>query len=192
VGYLNTHLFHLSGQIDAPLRDELMELSKNFGIALQKVNVLRDVAYDLPKGRRFWPEDVLRKHGLGYETLCAPENRPQAMKVLAEMVENALPYLEDAIEYVTRLPRLAIRIRVFCLIPLFMALESYAKCVGNEDIFNSGKNVKISKPDVARIVRHSFAFAPFNGALRQWFNTCTKEVRQKLESSDRGNGGTKD
>jgi len=185
VGYLNTHLFYLSGQISAELRDELLGLSKNFGIALQKVNVLRDVAYDIPKGRRFWPEDILRDNGLTYETLCAPERRADAMKVLPVMVENALPYLEDAIEYTTRLPRMAVRVRVFCLIPLFMALESYAKCVGNEDIFDSGKNVKISKDDVARIVRHSFVLSPFNGALRQWFRSCTADVRNKLTASGR-------
>ncbi|MBI5178569.1 MAG: squalene/phytoene synthase family protein [Nitrospinae bacterium] len=184
VGYLNTHLFHLSGHIGAELRDELLGLSKNFGIALQKVNVLRDVAYDIPQGRKFWPLDVLQKHGLTYETLCAPERRADAMKVLAEMVENALPYLEDAIEYTTRLPRFEVRVRVFCLIPLFMALESYAKCVGNEDIFNSGKTVKISKEDVARIVRHSFVLSPFNGALRRWFRSCTADVRQKLSATN--------
>ncbi len=180
VGYLNTHLFHLSGGISAGLRDEIMELSKNFGIALQKVNVLRDVAHDIPQGRYFWPQDILEKNGVDYATICEPQHRQNAMNVLREMVENALPYLEDAIEYVTRLPRFAVRIRVFCLIPLFMALESYAKCVENEDIFNSGKNVKISKGDVRRIVRNSFLLATSNWALRAWFDHRANEVRKKL------------
>jgi farnesyl-diphosphate farnesyltransferase len=107
------------------------------------------------------------------------------MEVLRDMVENALPYLEDAIEYVTRLPRLAIRIRVFCLIPLFMALESYAKCVGNGDIFNSGKKVKISKYEVRVIVLKSFLLAVSNTAVRAWFNRRADDVRKKLAAEQR-------
>ncbi len=180
VGHLNSRLFHLSGQLLENPDERFLELAKRFGIALQKVNILRDVAYDVPQGRNFWPLDLLKAHGLSYETLCLPENRKAAMAVLEVIVKDALPYLEDALAYTKRIPRSSIRVRVFCLIPLFMAVESYAKCVDNEDIFNSGKTVKISKSDVARIVRNSFLLAPSNWALQQWFNIGLRTVRQKL------------
>ena len=115
VGHLDTRLFQVGGHISDGLCEELMESAKHFGIALQKVNILRDIAYDIPERRFFWPHDLLKKHGLEYETLCNEQNRPQAMKVLQEVVENALPYLEAAINYVTRLPRRARKVRIFCL-----------------------------------------------------------------------------
>ncbi len=180
VGYLNSRLFHLAGQIPENPDDRFMELAKNFGIALQKVNILRDVANDIPHNRNFWPLDLLAARGLSYQTLCLPENRQKAMTVLDAIVADALPYLEDALAYTKRLPRSAIRVRVFCLIPLFMAVESYAKCVDNEDIFNGGKTVKISKADVARIVRNSFLLAPCNWALQRWFDGGVRAVRQRL------------
>jgi farnesyl-diphosphate farnesyltransferase len=158
-----------------------MGYSKNFGLALQKVNVLRDVAHDIPRGRRYWPLDLIQKNGLTYETLCAKENRASAVKVLDEMVKNALPYLDDAIEYVTRLPRLAVRIRVFCLIPLFMALESFSVCAGNPDVFDSGKLVKISRKDVGRIALKSFFLAVSNRALRRWYDESVASAVKKIE-----------
>ena len=185
VGYLDTRLFHLGGHIGEPLRDELMENSRLFGIALQKVNVLRDVAYDIPEGRHFWPSDVLAKHGLEYDNLCSPDSRPKAMELLNEMVADALPYLDAAIDYVTRLPRTAVRVRVFCLIPLFMAIKSYAVCVGSENVFIKGKKVKLSRAEVNSIVRLSFLLAPSNWALRRWYDNSLRSVAQKVSATRR-------
>jgi farnesyl-diphosphate farnesyltransferase len=181
VGHMNTRLFHLSGAIDEGLRDDLMTRSKNFGLALQKVNVLRDVAHDLPRGRRYWPGALLAKNGLSYDTLCAKANRDAALKVLDEMVRNALPFLDDAIEYVTRLPRSAVRIRLFCLIPLFMALESFSLCVGNPDVFDRGKLVKITRMDVRRIALKALFLSMSNGALRRWYDQSVSAAMMKTE-----------
>ena len=104
VGVLDTRLFKIAGHISGSLSKELMTSAEHFGIALQKVNILRDIAYDIPEKRYFWPQDILNKYGLDYKNLCDEQNRPQAMKVLEEIIDNALPYLEDAIDYVTRLP----------------------------------------------------------------------------------------
>lgn len=180
VGKMDNKLFHLGGEISADLRDELANHSSSYGIGLQKVNVLRDVAYDIPMGRHFWPSDLLEKHGLEYETICLEKKRTQAMRVLREMVENALPYLDSAVEYITRLPKSAARVRVFCTIPLFMAIQSYAKCVDNENVFRKGKKVKISKKEVRKIIRLSFLLVPSNRALRKWYANCLKSVKTKL------------
>lgn len=185
VGYLDTRLFQLGGHIGGRLSEELMENSRQFGIALQKVNVLRDVAYDIPQGRRFWPSDVLGKYGLEYDNLCSADSRPQAMELLDEMVADALPYLDAAIDYVTRLPRTEIRVRVFCLIPLFMAIKSYAVCAGNENVFIKGKKVKLTREEVNGIVRLSFLLAPSNWALRRWYDNSLRPVAQKVSSSRR-------
>ena len=185
VGYLDTRLFRIGGHISETLSRELMDHARRFGIALQKVNVLRDVAYDIPQGRRYWPEEILRNKSLDYDSLCSVEARPQAMQILNEMVIDALPYLADAMEYVTRLPRTAVRIRVFCLIPLFMAIKSYAKCVGNENVFIKGEKVKIDRAEVNGIVRTAFLLAPSNWALRRWFEISMRPVKQKISSQPR-------
>ena len=185
VGYLQTRLFHLGGHISEELRGELMDRSRLFGIALQKVNVLRDVAYDIPQGRYFWPLDIISRHGLEYENLCSADMRPRAMELLDDMVADALPYLDAAIDFVTALPRAAVRVRVFCLIPLFMAIKSYAACVGNENVFIKGNKVKLSRKEVRRIVRLSFLLATSNWALRRWYDKSISSVSQKTSSSSR-------
>ena len=191
VGLLDTRLFKITGHISDALSKELLNSAKHFGIALQKVNILRDIAYDIPKKRYFWPQDILIKYGLDYENLCDEQNRPQAMKVLEEIINNALPYLEDAIDYITRLPRSARKIRIFCLIPLFMAIKSYAKCIGNEDVFIVGKKVKIGKEEVQKIVQNSNIMASSNWALKRWYRDCMKGVKESLTQMNQISAFTK-
>ncbi|MEM4272608.1 MAG: squalene/phytoene synthase family protein [Candidatus Bilamarchaeaceae archaeon] len=135
VGYLINDVLYYNNVISARLRKRLRVHARRFGLALQKVNILRDIAKDLRGGRRYWPEKIIRKYSLSYETICLPENRQLALKVLREQIKDAMKYLHSAIYYIISLPKNAVRVRIACAIPLFMAIESFAKCYGNEEVF---------------------------------------------------------
>ena len=155
VGYLFNDLLFLNKIISKELRDQLRTRAKRFGLALQKVNILRDVAHDVPQGRRYWPIRVMERYELNYETLLERENRQKAMAVLREEIDDAMEYLHAGIQYVIALPKEQLGVRLFCLIPLFMAIESYLACVNNTDVFDSQKTVKISREQVGEIVLRS-------------------------------------
>jgi len=175
IGYLFTDLLHYNGIITDELRRKLRKYARQFGLALQKVNILRDIAHDIRENRRYWPQKLIAKYNLSYESLCLKENREAAMKVLAKQVENARAYLESAMKYVLLLPKKALRVRMFCLIPLFMAIESYVKCA-QCDIFDPAQKVKITKEQVQDIVAKSGLWGTSNERLAAWFSKSMAKV----------------
>ncbi len=177
VGYLINDLLYYNNIINAKLRKKLRVHAKEFGLALQKVNILRDIAKDLRAGRRYWPERIMKKYNLSYDTICLPENRKIALNVLKEQIRDALKYLHSAMYYIVSLPKNAVRVRIACAIPLFMAIESFAKCYGNEEVFDNTKKVKISRMQVYAILAKSMLLSVFNRMLVGWFyESLGKEV----------------
>jgi len=169
VGYLINDVLYHNRIISAELRKKLRIHAKAFGLALQKVNILRDVAKDIQQGRRYWPSTIIERHHLSYETLCLPENRKIAIQILKEQIGDALGYLHSAMYYIISLPKKAVRVRIACAIPLFMAIESFAKCYGNGQVFDAESRVKISRVQVYAILAKSMALSVFNGMLVGWF-----------------------
>ena len=169
IGYLFNDLLFINGIITSGLKRRLHRYACSFGLALQKVNILRDIAEDIGANRRYWPAATMRKYGLTYENLCLAEKRQAALKVLHEQIRNARNYLYSAMKYILLLPEKALRVRMFCIIPLFMAIESYAKCVDNAELFDAEKHVKISREQVQDIVAKSGMWGTNNKRLVGWF-----------------------
>jgi farnesyl-diphosphate farnesyltransferase len=184
IGYLFNDLLFINGIVSRELKAKLRKYAKKFGLALQKVNILRDIAEDIRSGRHYWPRTLIAKYRLSYESLCLKENREKAMEILNKQIEDARQYLYAAMKYVLLLPEKAVRVRMFCLIPLFMAIESYAKCVGNNNIFDGEQKVKITREQVGEIVAKSGALGSSNEKLARWFldsmvNSCPDFVREE-------------
>ena len=169
IGYLFNDLLFINGIITSSLKRRLRRYARSFGLALQKVNILRDIAADIRANRRYWPAAIMKKYGLTYENLCLAEKREAALKMLHEQIRNARNYLYSAMKYILLLPERALRVRMFCLIPLFMAIESYAKCVDNAELFDAGSKVKISRGQVQEIVAKSGMWGTSNKRLVGWF-----------------------
>lgn len=188
IGNLFNDLLFLNAIIDIDLKRRLSRLARHFGLALQKVNILRDIAQDVSSHRYYWPKKLLAKYGLDYNSLCLAENREKALAILREQVADARKYIDAAMKYILMLPKKALRVRMFCLIPLFMAIESYAKCIDNWDIFDSGKKVKIDRAQVNEIVTKSSLWGTSNERLVNWFlssmkNSCPDFVREEYKRS---------
>ena len=176
VGYIFNDLFYYNGVINNKKREHLKGYAKRYGLGLQKVNMIRDLCDDIPKRRYFWPKKAIEREGLAYKTICSEKNREKALLILDEMIKNAVDYLNDGLYYVMSLPRKHLRVRVFCLIPLFMALESFIKCINNENVFIKGKKVKISKGKVKEIVRNSYLLGWSNFMLKRWYKKTMRRA----------------
>ena len=169
IGHLFTDLLFYNGIVGRRLRRKLKKYAANFGLALQKVNMLRDIAADVLSKRHYWPRRLMERYGLSYGTICLRENRDAAMKVLREQTANARMHLRDAMRYIRLLPKNALRVRKFCLIPLFMAIESYVKCANSPEVFESEKKVKISRLQVGEIIAKTELWCSSNDKLTNWF-----------------------
>ncbi|MFA6035874.1 MAG: squalene/phytoene synthase family protein, partial [Candidatus Micrarchaeia archaeon] len=169
IGHLFTDLLFFNGIVGKRLRRKLTKYASHFGLALQKVNILRDIAADVIGKRHYWPRRLLARYNLTYESICLRENRKAAMKVLRLQIANARIYLRDAMKYIKLLPKNALKVRKFCLIPLFMAIESYVKCANSSEVFDSGKKVKISRLQVGAILAKVGLWCSSNDKLSDWF-----------------------
>jgi len=169
IGYLFNDLLYYNRIISARLKEKLKKYAMHFGLALQKVNILRDIAHDIAEDRHFWPTLLMKKYGLSYESICSEQNREAALRVLHVQIRNARKYLVSAMNYILLLPKKALRVRIVCLIPLFMAIESYVKCMNNLDVFDRSKTVKINRLQVEEIVAKSSLWGGSNDRLVRWF-----------------------
>lgn len=167
IGNLFNDLLQINAIIDIRLKRKLSRFARQFGLALQKVNILRDIAEDVSSNRHYWPSKLLAKYGLDYGSLCLKENREKALAILREQVADARKHIDAAMKYIMMLPEKALRVRMFCLIPLFMAIESYVKCMDNREVFES--KVKISREQVTDIVAKSGMWGTSNERLACWF-----------------------
>lgn len=181
IGHLFNDLLELNGIISKKLKRTLSKYALKFGLALQKINILRDIAEDIASKRYYWPQKVLAKYGLNYSNLCCAENRDKALAVLQEHIKDARKYIRAAMKYILLLPKNALRVRMFCIIPLFMAIESYAKCIGNAEIFLSEKKVKITREQVNEIVAKSSLWGSDNSKLVEWFYETVSKTAQGKE-----------
>ncbi len=125
---------------------ELLHLSDQMGLFLQKTNIIRDYLEDYVDGRAFWPRSVWMKYSdtgdLGYFANPADDGAKVAgLSCLNELITDALELVPDCLTYLSEL-RCAEVFR-FCAIPQVMAIATLDKCYHNADVFTGV--VKIRK-----------------------------------------------
>lgn len=151
VGWLLTELFALDLPRFAAEKAELMRLGREFGLALQTVNVIRGLHGDWERGWVFIPRDFV-PGGRDPRTLFQEGGRDRATEVaiLEKLVPKAEAHLEAARGYIARIPRRDRGIRLFCLLPYLFAVRTLAISRKNPRVFT--EETKITRPEVRRIV----------------------------------------
>jgi farnesyl-diphosphate farnesyltransferase len=170
---------HLRGALKGEFAT-MAERGVRFGKALQMTNVLRDAAKDLRIGRCYLPEAMLARAGLRPEDLLAPENSARARPVLLELVGIALAQYRDAVEYALALSACSIRLRLACLWPIVIGLETLRLIVDNDGWLDPAKVSKVGRNDVYRILACSLPVAPFNSLIRLWADGLIRQIEAKL------------
>ncbi len=180
VGLMLTELFLAYGHITERDAEELRPLAVPFGLALQKVNILRDLRADLLEGRCYWPSEILARHGLSARTILLPENLKGALGAMRELVQDHWAYLWKALRYLMLLPMGQFRLRIFCAIPLFMAEATIRFCEGNPAVFLGPRPVKIPGLQVRGIVMRALSLGACNAYLRSWFRRWQRGVMDRV------------
>ena len=185
VGHLITDLFcDFMGADAARLEPSLRGHCESFGVGLQLVNILKDITEDFERKRCYVPRQLCRAQGFEPEQLLLTENRQSAHRALRPAFESAIRHFEQALEYTLLLPAQQAELRLFCLLPLWMALETLVLLVGNDGMFVPGQPVKISREAVALVVRDGVRFAADDSGLRLHTATLLGRVRERLMQSD--------
>lgn len=168
VGYLLTDLWHEHAASVSPRRyAELRERCRAFAQALQTVNILKDVARDaVDENSIYVPEQSLRAHGSSHATILAPEFLRQNHAAVAELIELAWRDLEEARQYLLLLPRRAVAIRLFCVLPLLFAYATLRDLTGSTAMLTPHGHPKISRREVKRLLWSGILLVMSNSGTR--------------------------
>jgi phytoene/squalene synthetase len=99
VGYLVTELFAWYSNTIRLHLDQLTPLAREFGLALQTVNVIRGLRDDYERGWIFVPESFCDQVNLPREALFDPSREQDALVVVNMLIQKAERHLEVAKTY---------------------------------------------------------------------------------------------
>jgi farnesyl-diphosphate farnesyltransferase len=167
VGYLLTDLWHEHApSIGDRQYQVLREQCRAFAEALQTVNILKDVATDAEHENAIYiPEDLLRAHGSSHATILAPERLLGTREALATLVQLAWHDLEGARSYLLLIPRRAVPIRLFCVLPLLFAYATLRDLTLTPQALARREVVKISRREVKALTLMGFLVIMSNRGL---------------------------
>lgn len=166
VGYLVTDLFALHFDAIERRRDRLMPLAREFGLALQTVNILRGLRKDYERGWIFVPRTFCTANGISPRDLFRASERGPAMHVVADLISKAEHHLQSGLAYVHLIPRRLHRVRLACMWPLLFAAKTLAVSRGNPAVLSA--EVKIGRPSVKQIIRDTTLFGWSNAWLERY------------------------
>jgi farnesyl-diphosphate farnesyltransferase len=153
--------------ITARTYDALWERCQKFGEALQTVNILKDIAWDAEHENAIYiPARTLAAHGSGHDTLLSADHMEGNKAAVASFIELAWKDLDEALEYLYRVPRRALAIRAFCVLPLLYAYATLRDLSASRSMLRAGGSVKISRAEVRSLMVVGLALMWSNGALR--------------------------
>ncbi|AGW92679.1 MULTISPECIES: phytoene/squalene synthase family protein [Cupriavidus] len=140
-----------------------------FGKALQMTNVLRDCGKDLRIGRCYLPATMLHRHGLSPQELLLPDASTRARAMMLELVRKTLDHFREAMAYTLAIPPRFIRLRLACLWPVLIGMETLLLLVRNDDWLDPAKASRLQRGKVYRILAYSLPMVLSNSLLRIWF-----------------------
>ena len=154
VGHLLTDLWHQhSGAVGDATYARLLDDCEAFGEALQTVNILKDVAWDREQENAVYvPADLLLAAGSGHDAILRDDRRAANRAALAPLMHLAQDDIERALRYIEAIPATALRIRVFCVLPILFAVATMRELERSDAMLVPGGGVKISRAEVRALV----------------------------------------
>lgn len=151
VGELLTHLFTLQSSSSPHL--PLMARSADFGAGLQLTNIIKDSAEDAKQGRQFLPDQWVF---VG----C-----PDGVDRLEALIDIARLRLRAATNYTSLLSLDEPGVRLFCFIPIVLALATLAALAERSDEAIAGASVKVDRAAVPGLLLRAKEAVASNDAL---------------------------
>jgi farnesyl-diphosphate farnesyltransferase len=171
---------HMPGTLkDSP--ETMLARGIRFGKALQMTNVLRDCGKDLRIGRCYLPATMLDRSGLSPQDLLLPDASRRARPLMFELVHGTLDHFREALEYTFAIPAFSVQLRLACLWPILIGLETLLLLVNNDDWLDPDKVSKIPRSNVYRVMAYSVPLVPSNSLLRSWVERLIGRVEAGMK-----------
>ncbi len=170
VGEMLTDFFALKIH-DASTLATLHQYKNNFALGLQMTNILKDLFQDKKRDWIYLPEENIKKNNLTIDEFFSYnlKNREKILSIYHELIKKTNINLEKALIYTLSIPKKLVRYRIFCLIPLLLAVKTSSFLKKSKNIQKSSK--KISKQQVFIIVFFSFLVVFSNFFIKKYFKS---------------------
>jgi farnesyl-diphosphate farnesyltransferase len=181
VGHLLTDLWYChSRQVKKADYERLLVNCEAFGEALQTINILKDIAWDIEhENSAYIPEDLLRARGSSHQTILHGDWRVQNREALVALVQLAKEDIHKSLDYFNAIPKMAVQIRLFCLLPILFAVATLREIERSTAMLQSGGAVKISRAEVRSLILAGSVSTISNKTTR-WLVSKTSRQRFKL------------
>ena len=167
VGGLLTDLFlQQLPRIDSATRRAIEQRKVSFGVGLQLVNIVKDVAEDHRRGVCYVPRSLAREHGVSLEQLLDPAARPAAMAMVRTLCLRARDHLRAAEQYTALWPVPEGQpVRLFCIVPLALALATLTEVERGCDTLCADATPKVSRGTVMQVLSDARSAVAGNDSL---------------------------
>ena len=180
VGHLLTNLFALDRPSIGPeVETRLNARAVSFGLGLQVTNIVKNVTDDIARGVAYVPQELFERAGIELETLAGAPADPRGRAVVAGLVQHALGWLDDALEYTLALPPRERDLRMFCGLPLAFALRTLARAVATDEVF-SEETLKIGRLEVRAIHARMDRVVADDDAVRRLYAEEKEHILDRL------------
>jgi farnesyl-diphosphate farnesyltransferase len=112
------------------------------------------------------PEELLRAHGSSQSRILAPELLTRNREALSQLIQLAWHDLEEARIYLLDIPRRAVSIRLFCILPLLLAYATLRDLVQSTAMLTPGGSVKITRREVKSLLMTGSMLVMSNAGVR--------------------------
>ncbi|KAL9639542.1 MAG: hypothetical protein Q9164_000859 [Protoblastenia rupestris] len=135
---------HTTANISETQRKSIVRAGGRMGIALQYINIARDIEVDAANGRVYLPTTWLKQEGSSPEDIIKDPTSRQAENLRQRLLKSAMIVYEDAKEAIEELP-------VEARAPMRVAVESYVE-IGRV-LKTPGYKVKACRATVPKLRR---------------------------------------
>jgi farnesyl-diphosphate farnesyltransferase len=125
---------------------------------------------------------MLERFGLSPRELMQPDGSLRARPLMLELVRVTLDHFREALDYMLAISSCSVRLRLACLWPIVIGLETLLLLVQNEQWLDPEKVSKVRRNDVYRILACSLPVAPSNAKLRSWVERLIGKIEARLKA----------
>jgi len=161
--------------------ETMLDSGIRFGKALQMTNVLRDCGKDLRIGRCYLPAVMLDRYGLSPQDLLLPNASLRARPIMFELLQKTLDHFREAVQYTLAIPASSVRLRLACLWPTLIGLETLLLLVHNDNWLDPAKVSKIRRSSVYRVIAYSLPLVASNRLLSIWVERLMGKIGAQLK-----------
>jgi len=157
----------------------MKENAVSFGLGLQMTNISKDVMADRDRGWSYIPKSLIAANGLTLDEFHSGKSMEKNLQILENLLYKTNGHLQDALKFTLAIPRTEISLRLFCIWPLWMAMNTVAVLHNNPALLSSSAPVKISRSQVKRILFVTSLITWSNSLLKFSFNNILREEKFK-------------